>query len=192
MKVNLAARPADAVGALARRAGGPKVFVLVAALDAVVRQTDVLGPNAGCLVVVFVDGDRQPRRIDAQPLLVGEKLPGPVDRIALEIVAERKIAEHLEKRVVVRGPADVFDVAGPQALLAARGAGELQFHLAQKVVLELVHPRRREQHAGIPRRHQHVAGDAAMALRFKEGEILFAEFVGVHEEQGRGRRSGKD
>ncbi len=85
-----------------------------------------------------------------EPLLVGEKLPRPVDRLALEVIAEAEVAQHLEKRVVIRRAADVVDVAGPQALLAGRGPRELQLHLAQEVVLELVHAGRREQHATGP------------------------------------------
>ena len=49
-----------------------------------------------------------------------QELPGPVDRLALEVVAEAEVAQHLEERLVERGPADVLDVAGADALLAGR------------------------------------------------------------------------
>ncbi len=90
----------------------------------------------------MIDGDAQPRGIERQPLLAGQKLPGPVDRFALEVVAEAEVAQHLEERVVIGRAADVVDVAGAQALLAGRGARELQLALAEEVVLELVHARR--------------------------------------------------
>ena len=145
------------------------------------RQPDVLLPDAGRFVVVEIDRHRQPRRVEAEPLLVGQKLPGPVDRFALEIIAEAEVAQHLEERVVIGRAADVIDVAGAQALLAGRGPREFELHLAQKVVLELVHAGRREQHRRIPARHEHVAGPARVALRLEEGQIFFAEFVGFHE-----------
>ncbi len=115
-----------------------------------------------------------------QPLFVGQELPGPVDRFALEVIAEAEIAQHFEKRVVIGRAADVVDVAGSQTLLASRGPGEIELALAQKVVLELVHTSRGEQHRGIPAGHQHVAGPADATFGLEKGEILFAQFVGFH------------
>ena len=109
-----------------------------------------------------------------------------MDRLALEVVAEAEIAQHLEKRVVVGGAADVLDVAGAQALLAGRGPGEIELALAQEVVLELVHAGRREQHRGVPARHQHVAGAADAALGLEERQIFFAKFVGFHVSLAKG------
>ena len=54
----------------------------------------------------------------------GEELPGPVDRLALEVIAEAEVAQHLEERHVPRRLADVLDVAGADALLAGGGALE--------------------------------------------------------------------
>jgi hypothetical protein len=82
--------------------------------------------------------------------------------------------------MVVCRAADVLDVARPQALLATGRPRELQLDLPQEVVLELVHSRRREQHAGIPRRHEHIARHAAMPFGDKEFEVLFAKFVSFH------------
>ena len=174
MKINLAARPAHAVRPLARRTGRPEVLILAAPLDAIDREPDILRPNPGRLVVIRVHRHRQPLRLDAQPLLVREKLPRPVDRIALEVVAEAEVAQHLEKRVVIRRAPDVIDVARPQTLLASRRPRELQLHLAEKVVLELVHAGRREQHRRIPSRHEHIARTPLVPLRFKKRQILFA------------------
>ena len=75
--------------------------------------------NAGGLVVGVIDGDRQSVR--RQPELLGDQGPGVVDRLLLEVVAERKIAEHLEEGVVARGIADIVEVvvlaAGAHAFL---------------------------------------------------------------------------
>ena len=140
----------------------------------------VLQPDAGRLVVVEIDRDREPLGVQPEPFLAGQELPGPVDGLALEVVAEAEVAQHLEERVVVGRAADVVDVAGAEALLAGRGPGELELAAAEEVVLELVHAGGREQHRGIPARHQHVAGPADAAFGLEEGEVLFAEFVGFH------------
>jgi hypothetical protein len=55
---------------------------------------------------------------------LGQQLPGPVDGLLLEVVAERPVAQHLEEGVVVGVLADVLEVvvlaAGADALLAVR------------------------------------------------------------------------
>ena len=69
--------------------------------DPLGRQADLIGPDRVRLVVIGVDGGRQARRVD--PELAGQELPVPVDRLALEVVAERPVSEHLEEGVVARG-----------------------------------------------------------------------------------------
>ena len=51
---------------------------------------------------------RQAVRRDAEVL--GEEVPGPVDGLALEVVAEAPVAEHLEERVVAGGPTHLLEV----------------------------------------------------------------------------------
>ncbi len=91
------------------------------------RQADLVVPDA---VRLRRRRDRPSRvsRSGSRPshFLLGQELPGPVDRVALEVVAEAEVAQHLEERVVVGRAADVVDVAGAQALLAGRGARELE------------------------------------------------------------------
>jgi hypothetical protein len=53
--------------------------------------------------------------------LTGDELPREADRVALEVVAEREVAEHFEERVVARGVPDLLEIvvlaAGPHTLL---------------------------------------------------------------------------
>ena len=60
------------------------------------------------------------------PSVTGNEIPREMDRFALEVVAEAEIAEHLEKRVMPRGVADVLEIvvlaAGAHAALRTRGA----------------------------------------------------------------------
>ena len=58
--VDLAARAANAVWALAGGVGGPEVLVLAQPSHALRRQADLAGPDGGCFVVVEVDGCREP------------------------------------------------------------------------------------------------------------------------------------
>ena len=121
--------------------------------------------------VVYV-GRRQPVRRDAE--VAGQELPRPVDRLALEVVAEAPVAEHLEERVVARRPADLLEVvvlAGdPQAALVVDGAGVVALLGAGQRVLELDHARVREQQRLVARGHEAGAGHDRMAALGEELE----------------------
>jgi hypothetical protein len=94
--------------------------------------------------------------------------------------------------VVIGRAAHVFDIAGPQALLAGGRPREFQFHFAQEMVLELVHAGGREQHGGVPPRHEHVASFANVPFRFKERQVAVANFVGFHAVSiAEGRKTGQ-
>ena len=174
VEVDFAARAADAVGPLAGGVGRPEVLVLAQPLQA--------APAA--------DGFRRarwppPRRRRDRPwpravpgvkpshFLLGQELPRPMDRLALEIIAEAEVAQHLEEGVVIGRASDVVDVAGAQAFLAGRGPRELQLAAAEEVVLELVHARRSEEHRGVPAGHQHVARAAHGSLWSRKRPGIF-------------------
>ena len=124
--------------------------------DAVVREAGDLLPVAGRLVVIVVDGDQQ--LVFLQPEILRDQLPGELDRALLEVVAERKIAEHLEEGEMARGVADIVEVvvlaAGAHAFL--RGGGALVGPLldAGEDVLELHHAGIGEHQGRIVARHQ--------------------------------------
>ena len=85
-----------------------------------VSKTGYLFPESESFIVSVVDSRRQARRI--KPPFLGQQALGVVDRLLLEIVPERKIAEHFEKRMMPCGIADIVQIivlaAGPHALLA--------------------------------------------------------------------------
>ena len=62
----------------------------------------------------------------AIPLWRGDQLPGEGNSVLLEIIAKRKIAQHLKKSVMAVREAYILKVimltAGPHALLRSRGA----------------------------------------------------------------------
>ena len=109
--------------------------------DAVFRKTGNLAPQIISLIVIMIDGGRQPGGVDA-PFL-GDQRPGMFDRLFLEIVAEREIAHHLEKGVVAGGVAHIIEIimlaAGTDALLRAGGGDIGPRFQARKNILERHH-----------------------------------------------------
>ena len=112
-----------------------------------------------------VDGDEQTVRRQAEVL--GHQLPGAGDRVLLEVVAEREVAEHLEERVVPRGLARprrgrcacrrahaLLRVAARLIVAALEARGEQ--------VLELVHARVGEHQRRVVLRHQRRRGHDAL------------------------------
>ena len=124
--------------------------------DAIVAEARDLLPEAGRLVVGVIDRDEQ--LVLLQPEIPGDQVPGELDRALLEVVAEREIAEHLEKGEMPRGVADIVEVvvlaAGAHAFL--RGGGALIGPLldAGEDVLELHHAGIGEHQRRVVARHQ--------------------------------------
>ena len=111
--------------------------------------------------------------------VLGQEFPGPVDRFAFEVVAKAEVSQHLEKRLVKRRLAHVFDVAGANAFLAGGRALEVGIAQPHELFLELVHAGRREEHRRVVG-HEHVAGPANAALGHEKVEKRFAKFVCFH------------
>ena len=170
IEVDLAARPARP------GLGHPPEVVVVAVVDiaprrhALGRDPDLVAPDAPGDLVVLVGRHRQPIGRDAE--VAGQEVPGEVDRLALEVVAEAPVPEHLEQRVMARRPADLLEVvvlAGdPQAPLVVDGPRVRPRLRAGQDLLELDHPRVREQQGLVARRHEPRAGHVGMAALLEE------------------------
>src|SRR4051812_34142082 len=97
-------------------------------------------------------------RMDLQ--IVGDELPRKANRIALEIVAKRKISEHLEEGVVPGGVPHLLEVvvlaAGPHAFLRSRRAPLATRRLvdAEKNLLERHHPGVRKEQRRVIAGHE--------------------------------------
>ena len=153
--------------ARARRAGLPEVLGARAFDDPLARHADLepavdrllVGAEPE-LVVAFEDRHPDVGRLEAEH--VQRQPPRELDRLVLEVVAEREVAEHLEEGEVAVGVADVVDVDRPEHLLAARQARRGRRLLAEEVGLQRVHARDRQQGRGVVRGgHQRRRGDAA-------------------------------
>ena len=154
--------------------------------DPLLRHADVVRP----MVVGFVVGviNRDPKLVFGQSVFDGDQFPRETDRVLLEIIAEAEIAEHLEKRVVPRGVADVFKVVvlatGAHAALRGRRAVIGAFVLAKEHVFELHHARVSEEQGRVVARHQRAGGDNLVAVTGEIIEKTLADFGTVHEMVG--------
>ena len=136
----------------------------------------------------LVDGGVKPGGRD--PPDPGQQLPTPGQRLLLEIVPERPVAQHLEEGVVVGVEADVLEVvvfaSGPDALLGVGRPRVGRLHVTEKVGHELVHTRIGEQQIG-GAGQEGGRGHHGMAALGKEIEEGLAKLGGGHG--GRGRRT---
>src|SRR5260370_20761628 len=134
---------------------------------------------------------------DCKALRRRQQVRGVGDGILLEIIAEGKIAEHLEERVVAFGETDVFEVvvlaARAHAFLRTRRPRVIALFEAEENILELVHPRIRKQQGSVPMRHQRRAPHAPVPLAIsaflplKKLQKLLPYFVACHSSLGRNR-----
>ena len=139
------------LGARAAGAGvGHRPEVLLVALrqvaqadDALGGQADLVAPDGEALVVILVYRDPQSGLVQAHD--AGQELPAPDDGVALVVVAERPVAQHLEEGVVPGVLADLLEVIvlarHAHALLAGGGPDVVALLEAQEDGLELVHAR---------------------------------------------------
>jgi hypothetical protein len=162
--------------------GVARALVVADADHALGRHADLPGPDVVGLVVLGID--RDPKLVLRQLIDIDQQLPGVLDGVTLEVVAETEISQHLEEGVMARGVADVFQVvvlaAGAHAFLRSRGAAVAALVEAEEDVLELVHPGVGEQQRRVIVRHQRTGRNDLMAFGGEEIEELLADFGTFH------------
>jgi hypothetical protein len=162
--------------------GVARTLVVADAHDALGRHADVARPQLVGLVILGIDAD--PEALGGQLVDLDQQFPGVADRVALEVVAEGEVAEHLEEGVVARRVADVLEVvvlaAGADALLRGRRAQVGPLVEAEEDVLELVHAGVGEQQCRVVMWHERTRGNDLVALGFEEPEELLADFSTFH------------
>ena len=175
----------------------PEVIALVAfaarlvadAGDTLPGNPDFLGPDLISLVVGLIDRHPQPVRRQLQD--PGQKLPAEMDGLALEVVAEAEIAQHLEEGVMTGGVADVFQIvvlaAGPHAALGGGRARVGPSVAAGEHIFELHHAGVSEQQGVIVERDQRAAGHDFMAVVVEVIQKKLAKFGAADH----GRASGR-
>ncbi len=124
-------------------AHAPEIIVGGNADDSVFGKACYSLPEIVGFVVVMVNGDEKPPRIEVEPL--GDEVPGAFDGQFLKVIAEREIAEHLKERMVPRRIAHVIQIvmlaARADAFLRRRCAFIRARFKAREDVLELNHAR---------------------------------------------------
>ena len=173
------------LGAGAAGAGAvlPEVVLLAELKDPLGGDADLLVPDAEGLVVGgggFVAGEHggvEPVGLQAYPLGGGQELPGPVDGVPLEVVAEGEVAQHLKVGAVAGGVADVLDIAGADALLAGGHPVAGRLLLPGEPGLHGRHAAVDEQQGGVVLGDEGEAGQAQMPLCLKEFQEHLAQLV---------------
>ena len=176
--VELAGRTARTL--VARRA--PEVVLVAQRDDALVRHPDLVAPYRARLVVGVVH--RDPDAFRGQQQHAGRELPRPGDRLALEVVADAEVAQHLEHRVV-REVAHLVYVGGAEALLHGREAGVRRRLVARVVRFEGRHARGRQEQGGVACRDQRRARHHQVAALLEEPQVCGAYLVAGRGGHGR-------
>ena len=153
-----------AIAARPDRPHGPQI-VLVSD-DARVGQARDLLPQLACRIVGGIDRHPQPVLVEAE--IPRDEIPRKLDRALLEVVAEGKIAEHLEEGEMARGVADIVEVvvlaAGAHALLRRCGPDIGPLLQAGEDVLELHHAGIGEHQGRVVARHERRRGHDFVAV----------------------------
>ena len=177
------------LGARAARSGiahRPEIVRGGDAQDPALGQPRDLLPQLERLVVLRVDRGQQPVR--RQAVLLGDQVPGELDRDVLEVVAEREVAEHLEEGVVPGGVADIVEVvvlaAGAHAFLRRGRAPVRPLLDAGEHVLELHHAGVGEQERRVVVRHERARWHDLVAVLAKILEEGLADVVGAAHGSG--------
>ena len=169
-------------GTGAARAGLPHrpPVVFLAETEHACGVSPSLYPQPFGVAVLCVDGEPQPLQGQAQ--FFDQQLPGKVDGVRFEVVAEGKVAQHLKKGMVARAGADVFEVvvfaADPHAFLCGRGPFVAALFDAQECIFELVHPGVGQQQGRVVFWHQAAAGHHFMPLGAEVVQKKLADFAG--------------
>ncbi len=157
-------------------------LVVADAHDALGGNANFLGPDVVGFVVV--DVDRRPQLFRRQSVGGGQQFPRILDRVALEVVAERPVAEHLEERVVACRVTDVLEVvvlaAGAQAALDGGRAHVAALLRAQERVLELHHAGVGEQQRRVVAGNERRTGHHGVALGDEIVDELAADVGDLH------------
>ena len=129
--------------------------------------------------------DRNEKTIGIQTQLTRQEFPRVGDRVSLEVIAERKITQHLEESMMAGGSTHLFEIVvfptRPDALLGRTSSLEGAFLHAQENALELDHAGVREQQGRIVLRNQGRTRLDGVASRAEELEETRSDFSCGHD-----------
>ena len=140
----------------------PEVVLLTEADYTLGGDADLFVPYFKSLVILFVDGGPEPVLGDFENL--GEKFPCPRERLFFEIIAEGKVAEHLEICAVACRISDIFYIVCAYATLAGRHAAAGRSSFTREILFERSHARDYEQKRLVALGNKRIAVVAEMPL----------------------------
>ena len=168
--------------ARARATGGPEVVFHAENLHVLGIEALVLPDGTG-LFIVGKGGDPQLFRVKAVTALVlrgGQQLPGVVDGLFLEVVADGEVAKHLEEGAMAGGLADLIDIQRTHALLVRCHTALRRGLLTKKVGNERHHAGDGEQRGGV-RGNQGCRRHDEMIMFGKVIEVSLCDVRSAHE-----------
>ena len=134
--------------------------------DPVIAESRHTPPQGGSLFVGGVHRDE--KAVAGKPEDSGHQVPGEFDRVVLEVVAEREVAQHLEEGVMTGRETDNVEIvvlaAGAHAFLGRGGAAVGTLLDSGEDVLELHHAGVGEEQRRVVVRHERTRlhGDMVM------------------------------
>ena len=161
----------------------PEVVLLAELEDPILGDADFIPPDGEGLIVGgggLVAGEHggiQPVRLQTHPFGRGQELPGPVDRVPLEVVSEGEVAQHLEVGAVAGGLAHVLNVTGADALLTGADPAAGRLLLALEPRLHGGHAGVDEQDGLVVLRHQREAGQPQMTFGLEERQEHLPQLI---------------
>jgi hypothetical protein len=181
IKVNLRTWAARSGLGHAPEVGIVTLLYVPPASEAFRGEANLVPPDRRCLFVIGIDRRGKPVGWDAE--LYRQELPRPVDRVALEVIAERPAPEHLKEGVVPRRAPDllkviVFPRHSKAALIVDRPGIRARLR-ATKQLFELHHPRIREEEGGISCREKRGARHCGVPASLKKGDESRPQFGGA-------------
>src|SRR5699024_10915937 len=84
--------------------------VAFSSYDAGRFETDILAPYPVCILILRMDRHIQKIRIEADIFLIRKEIPCIFNRFLLEVIPDRKVAEHLKESMVACSEADIFNI----------------------------------------------------------------------------------
>ena len=112
-----------------------------------------------------------------QPFGGGQKLPSPRNRLVLEVIAKREVAQHFKEGAVTCGVTNALKVRCTNALLAGGNTVTGRNFLTGKELFHRSHARVDQEQGFVINRNERIRGKTQVALGFKESQILFSQIV---------------
>ena len=157
----------------------PEIVRCTNADDAAFRQAGNLAPQFEGLVVVGIDSSNQ--AVSRQVEVFGDEGPGQFDCDILEVVAKRKITQHLEKGVMPGSVANIFKVivlaAGAYAFLRRHDSAVITLLDTSQDVFELHHSSVDKHQRRIIARHQRARRNMRVTVALKKVDKCRADIV---------------